>query len=58
MEVKGCKKFPVEGAVNSVGGHKKINKEKTENISIGFRNWKVRWKFYKHHFCRMVEEGG
>lgn len=58
MEVKGYKRFLVEGAINSVGRHKEINKEKTENVSVGFRSWDVNGKFYKVRFCRMVEAGG
>lgn len=58
MKVKGCKRFPVEGAINSVGCHQEINKEKTENVSVGFRNWGIKGKFYKDRVCRMVEAGG
>lgn len=47
MEVKEYKRSPMEGAINSVGCHKEINKEKTENVSVGFRSWKVNGKFYK-----------
>lgn len=52
---QGIKEFSGGGVNQQWGCHKEINKEKTENVPVGFRSWEVHVKFDKDRFCRMVE---